>query len=223
MTVINSYEGKLPLEIPSAGKPCETWYKVFGDLSKGVPLITMHGGPGAAHEYLLPFVDLHLKYGTTVVFYDQVGCGNSTRLREKMGDEDFWTIDLFIHELDALIDHLGLRSRGFDLAGQSWGGMLAGVYAARKPKGLRRLVLADAPASIPLMLKGEQELMKFLPHDVQNVLEECHRNHDFESEKYKAAVGVFYKRHLCRLDPWPAEVTKALGHLEEDPTVYMTM
>jgi L-proline amide hydrolase len=34
---------------------------------------------------------------------------------------------------------------------------------------------------------------------------------------------VFYKRHLCRLDPWPEEVARAFQLLEEDPTVYHTM
>lgn len=223
MTVLKPSEGKIPLNVPGAGKPCETWYNVFGDLRHGIPLITLHGGPGAAHEYLLPFTDLHHKHGTTIVFYDQIGCGRSTRLREKDGNEEFWTVDLFMRELDAVVDYLGLRSRGFDLLGQSWGGMLGGVYAARKPVGLRKLILADAPASIPLMMKGVDDLMKLLPKDVQKDLEECHRDGDFDSDKYKNACLVFYKRHLCRLDPWPKGVEKALGHLEEDPTVYRTM
>jgi pimeloyl-ACP methyl ester carboxylesterase len=34
---------------------------------------------------------------------------------------------------------------------------------------------------------------------------------------------VFYGRHLCRLDPWPEEVTRTFAALEEDPTVYGTM
>lgn len=223
MTVLKPSEGTIPVDIPNAGKPCNTWYKIVGDLRKGVPLVTVHGGPGAAHEYLLPLTDLHTKYGITIIFYDQIGCGRSTRLREKDGDEDFWTLDLFIKELDILVDYLGLRAKGFDLLGQSWGGMLGGVYAARQPRGLRKLILADAPASIPLMLQGERRLMRLLPKDVQDILEECHRNHDFESDKYKNACIVFYKRHLCRLHPWPAGVATALGHLEEDPTVYKTM
>lgn len=223
MTNITSYESKVPFDVPTAGKPCETWYKVVGDLSTGVPLITAHGGPGGAHEYMLPFIDLHAKYNIAVVFYDQLGCGHSTRLREKDGNEDFWTVDLFVRELDNLVDHLGLRTRGFDLLGQSWGGMLAGEYGARKPVGLRKLIMANAPASIPLLLRGEEPLIKNLPKDVRDTIEECHRKHEFESERYKNACLVFYKRHLCRLDPWPQEVVTAMNHLEEDPTVYKTM
>jgi len=223
MTIITSTEGKIPLDIPHANKPCETWYKIIGDLTKGIPLLALHGGPGAAHEYLLPLIDLHTKHNKPIIFYDQIGCGRSTRLREKANDTSFWSVDLFIYELDTLIDHFGLRSRGFDIYGQSWGGILGGMYAARRPVGLRRLVLADAPASIPLMLKGVEELVNLLPKEVRRDLEECHRNGDFESEKYKAACLVFYKRHLCRLEPWPKGMELAMGHLEEDPTVYGTM
>lgn len=44
-----------------------------------------------------------------------------------------------------------------------------------------------------------------------------------DSKEYHDAVGVFYARHLCRLNPWPEEVVAALGSIEADPTVYMTM
>lgn len=213
----------MPLDIPNAGKKCETWYKIVGDIEHGVPLITLHGGPGGAHEYMLSFADLHKKHNKTVIFYDQMGCGKSTRLPEKNEDTEFWTVELFMHELDTLIDFLGLRSRGFDLLGQSWGGMLGGVFAAKQPKGLRKLILADAPSSVPLLMQGEEGLVKALPQDVQDTLDECHRAGDFDSEKYQNACLVFYKRHLCRLDPWPKEVEIAMGHLGEDTTVYRTM
>lgn len=224
MTFTKITEGRVAFKAPNAGKPCETWYKIVGALGSEVtPLVTLHGGPGAAHEYLLPFTDLHTQDGIPVIFYDQIGCGHSTRLPEKNGDEAFWTVDLFIAELDNLIDHLGLRSRGFDLLGQSWGGMLGGVYASRNPAGLGRVILADAPASVPLMMEGVNELVKQLPADVQKDLEECTRKKDFESDKYKNACMVFYKKHLCRLDPFPDDLVASLGHLEEDPTVYRTM
>jgi L-proline amide hydrolase len=33
----------------------------------------------------------------------------------------------------------------------------------------------------------------------------------------------FYKRHVCRLDPWPDEVVRSFAAMENDPTVYGTM
>ena len=217
-------EGEISFKVPGMEKSCSTWYKILGNLKSDiVPLVTLHGGPGACHEYLLPLKDLTDQAGTPIVLYDQIGNGKSTRLREKMGDESFWTEKLFRLELDNLVEYLGLHDRGFDLYGQSWGGMLAAKYAALRPQGLRKLVLADAPASVELLLVGENKLRKGLPEDVQEVLERCEREGKFESEEYEQACLVFYKRHLCRLDPWPKEIEIALGHLKEDPTVYQTM
>ncbi|KIJ41479.1 hypothetical protein M422DRAFT_255384 [Sphaerobolus stellatus SS14] len=76
--------------------------RVFGDLSNGKqrPLVTLHGGPGVAHEYQLALVDLVSKYGIPVIVYDQIGNGKSTHLREKTRDGSFWTEEFFCDELD---------------------------------------------------------------------------------------------------------------------------
>jgi L-proline amide hydrolase len=44
-----------------------------------------------------------------------------------------------------------------------------------------------------------------------------------DDPEYEEACMVFYKRHLCRLDPWPDEVVEAFAWIERDPTVYHTM
>ena len=224
MTKRIAQEGLVPFNVPAANKPCHTWYRIIGDLSSSSkPVVTLHGGPGACHEYLLPLRDLNVEHSIPIIFYDQIGNGHSTRLREKDGDEGFWTEELFRAELDNLVDHLGLRDRGFDILGQSWGGMLASKYAALQPKGLRKLVLADTCASVKLLLQGTNVLRAQLPNDVKEVLDRCEKEETVDSDEYEQACVVFYKRHLCRLDPWPKEVEAALGHLKEDPTVYKTM
>ena len=40
---------------------------------------------------------------------------------------------------------------------------------------------------------------------------------------YQEAMQVFYRRHVCRLDPWPDDVVRSFALMEEDPTVYGTM
>ncbi len=72
---MTSTEGRLTIE----GR--ETWYRVTGDLSTGVPLVLLHGGPGAAHNYLDSLTRLASE-DRAVVHYDQVGCGLSTHLPE---------------------------------------------------------------------------------------------------------------------------------------------
>lgn len=140
-----------------------------------------------------------------------------------MGDESFWTIDLFIAELDNLIDHLQLRSKGFYVLGQSWGGMLAGMYAARRPEGLKKLVICGAPASFPLFIEGGKRLRATLPQDIQEILEEGDRTGNIETPEYERASKVFYKRHVCRVDPLPLPVQQAFANLKDDSTAYNTM
>lgn len=154
MTEFPVTEGEVAFDVPDAGKPCKTWYKILGSLEKTTApvLIGLHGGPGSGHEYLAPLADLYKPYGIPTVLYDQIGCGRSTHLREKMGDAEFWSFDLFIRELDNLVDLLNIRERGFFLLGQSWGGVLAASYAMRggEEKGLKKLVISSGPSSIPL-------------------------------------------------------------------------
>ena len=124
-----------------------TWYRVDGDLAaERAPLIALHGGPGATHEYLLPLTAL-AREGRAVVLYDQLGNGNSTHLPERLGDGEFWTPALFVRELANLVEHLGLER--YHVLGQSWGGFLAQEYALTQPAGLRSLVLANTAASFP--------------------------------------------------------------------------
>ncbi|KAI0470416.1 Alpha/Beta hydrolase protein [Xylariaceae sp. FL0804] len=217
-------EGEIGWDAPGAGKQCTTWYKVIGDLSNDAsPLLAIHGGPGGGHEYLSPLHDLYDQKKIPVILYDQIGCGRSTHLPEKMGDTSFWTFDLFLKELDTLVDHLELRKKGFNIFGQSWGGMLGGTYASSRPVGLQKLIIASGPGDIPVYQQGCEELLAKLPDDVRKTIEDCERRGDFESPEFEKAAGVFYSRHMCRIDPMPDDVQAAFVHLKEDPTVYKTM
>ncbi len=214
--------GRVPFTIPSTGEVGETYYELWGDLSSSkVPLICLHGGPGVPHQYLLPISLVSTDLGVPVVMYDQLGCGGSTRLPHKKGDTGFWTPELFMAELDNLKSALGIFR--FDLLGQSWGGMLAGQYATTQPRGLRKLVLCDSPASMITWVDVANELRAALPPSVQETLDRCERDGLTDSAEYEAAVMVFYRRHVCRLDPFPDEFVRSLEQLKTDNTVYETM
>ncbi|KAF2469110.1 proline-specific peptidase [Lindgomyces ingoldianus] len=223
MATLSISEGEIPFAAPGTDKLTNTWYKTIGDVTKSPPLILCHGGPGAGHECLLSLTDLYEQYGIPLIFYDQVGCGKSTHFKEKMGDELFWSIELYWAELDNLIDNFGLRQSGYHLLGQSWGGMLVGSYAAKRPVGLKKLIISSGPASGALYQESANLLLKELPEDVRKTLEDCESRGDHESDKYKAASMEFLKRHVCRLDPFPDDILKAFGHLEHDNTSYMTV
>jgi L-proline amide hydrolase len=199
-----------------------TWYCVHGALGGGgpAPLVTLHGGPGATHDYLLSLADL--ADGRAVVFYDQLGNGNSTHLPERKGDGDFWTPELFVRELANLIDHLGIGER-YHVLGQSWGGFLAQEFAITQPRGLRSLVLSNTAASFPDFLAEANRLRAELPSGVDDTLRRHEAAGTTDDPEYQQACMVFYGRHVCRLEEWPAKVTRSFQLLEDDPTVYHTM
>ena len=161
-------EGSAPFHVPGADKPCATYYKVVGDIKSGTtrPLVVLHGGPGFAHDYLLPLADLAAPpYNVPVVFYDQFGGGRSTHLPEKNGDTGFWTEQLFEDEFFNLLTHLGIEE--YDVLGHSWGGMLGARIAVHHPRGLRRLVLSDTLAKMEAWAESGLKLLRKLPQDIQ--------------------------------------------------------
>ncbi len=198
--------------IPYAGG--ETWYQVVGDGEDPgkLPLLCLHGGPGAPHDYLEPLGVL-AGTGRRVVFYDQIGCGHSWVGKSA----EAWTVQLFVEEVATVRDSLGLDR--IHLFGSSWGGMLAMEYALTRPAGLASLVLSSSPASIPLWAEETNGLKNALPDGVRQVLDTA----EVGSPEYEEASMEFYKRHVCRIDPFPDCVQRTFAGLREHPDVYMTM
>jgi L-proline amide hydrolase len=130
-------------------------------------------------------------------------------------------VQLFKDELVDLTRELGIAER-YAVVGQSWGGMLAMEHALDHPGGLRAIVVADSPASIPLWVEEANRMRADLPHDVQETLTRHEADGTTETKEYADAVRVYYDRHLCRV-PWPDFVTRSFAQMDEDPTVYHTM
>ena len=197
-----------------------TWVRVTGDLGAGPPpLVVLHGGPGCTHDYVEAFADL-ARTGRAVVHYDQIGTGRSTHLPDR--GADFWTVELFLAELDNLLAHLGIAGR-HAILGQSWGGMLAAECAVRRPTGLRALVIADSPASMTTWVAEANRLRAALPAEVQATLLAHEAAGTTDDPAYAAAVAAFNARHVCRVQPMPAEVQRTFDAIAADPTVYHTM
>jgi len=197
-----------------------TWYRVVGDLkSTKTPVMVLHGGPGAGHNYCEPIAEVLAQTGRAAVLYDQIGCGNSTHLPDK--PKEFWTPELFMEELVLLTQHLGISNK-YNIVGQSWGGMLGMQFAISKPKGLNAMVIADSPASMEVWVSEANKLRKELPPEVEATLLKHEAAETTEDPEYVAAVDVFYSRHLCRI-PQPPYVVASFEQLAADPTVYHTM
>ncbi len=170
------------------------WYERIGSGS-GLPLITAHGGPGYPHDSFEPLSALGDE--RTVIFYDQLGCGRSDRPTDK----SLWTVERFVEELGIVA--ADLTDGRYHLLGHSWGSMLATDYALTRPAGLRGLILASPPLCIPRWLEDLARYRAELPAEVQETLDRHEAQGTTDSEEYEKATLAFYRRHLCRLDPWP--------------------
>ncbi|MBR0554510.1 proline iminopeptidase-family hydrolase [Ciceribacter sp. L1K23] len=215
MTAISSSEGYAPF------RDYRTWYRITGSLSSDrLPLVVAHGGPGCTHDYVDAFKDIAALDGRAVIHYDQLGNGNSTRLPDK--GPDFWTVELFLDELDNLLNHLGIQDR-YAYLGQSWGGMLGSEHAVRRPAGLKAFVIANSPANMRTWVAEANRLRRELPDDVQATLLRHEEAGTITDPDYIAASRVFYDRHVCRVTPWPEEVARTFAIMDEDNTVYRNM
>jgi proline iminopeptidase len=180
----------------------------------GIPLLCLHGGPGMTHNYIEPLEDLGDR--RRVIFYDQLGCGRS----DKPDDTSLWTVPHFVREVEVVRSALELDR--FHLFGSSWGGQLSMQYVLDyQPASLASLLMSGSPASMPCWVQGCAELFAELPADVQEVITRHEQTGFTSCPEYTSAVSVFYKRHLCRLDPWPVGLERTFA--EMSPVVYETM
>jgi proline iminopeptidase len=178
-----------------------------------VPLLCLHGGPGVPHDYLEDLAGLADR--RPVVFYDQLGCGRSDR----PADKSLWEVERFIEELAVVRESLGLER--LHLFGSSWGGMLALAYVLGRRPPLDSLVLASSPASCPRWTADCAELLAELPEALRETIRR-HEAHRYTGcLEYSAAILPFYKRHVCRLDPWPDSLERAFAHANQEIYEYM--
>jgi proline iminopeptidase len=196
------------IEVPGG----RVWYEIAGSES-AIPLLLLHGGPGAPSRYLDPLRALADE--RPVVLYDQLGGGKSDRPE----DQTLWTVDRFVKELQAVRDALGLDE--VHLFGHSWGTMLAVEYMLTEPQGVESLILASPALDIPRWLRDTNRLKSQLPEEVQEAIDRHEQAGTTDSEEYQAATMEFYRRHLCRSDPWPVELEEAFANFGWD--VYTTM
>jgi proline-specific peptidase len=192
------------VEVPGG----RVWYQIVGADRPGIPVLCLHGGPGMPHDYLEPLADLAAD--RPVVFYDQLGCGRSDR----PADESLWTVDRFVEELAAVREALGLDR--VHLFGNSWGGWLALQYVLDRRPRLDSLVLSSSPPSVTRWISDCAELRAALDPPVREVLDRHEAAGYFSCPEYQWAITQFYRRHLCRADPWPDCVERTFAGMGAD-------
>jgi len=199
-TTIPVSEGFIPF------RGYRTFYHMVGDLAQTpagmFPVLTIHGRP-VSHEALEPLEGL-AESGRPVIFYDQLGCGNSDR----PDDPSLWTISHFADEVDVVCRELELER--VHLLGHSWGGVVAMEYALAKPSGIVSLILASTYASSAMVDADIERLREELPVGVLETLRRHEAAGTTDDPAYQEANRVFGLRHICRVDPLPEYLSRAL-------------
>jgi L-proline amide hydrolase len=198
-------EGFIPVE-----DGYHVWYRIVGGggEQESLPLLVLHGGPGAPHDYLDNLAAL-ASDTRRVIFYDQLGCG-----RSDIPDEDTirqWGVQRFVDELATVRRALGLDR--VHILGQSWGGMLAIEYALTQPAGLASLILSNTTPSIPLWVAEANRLRAELPPEVNATLLRHEEAGTTDSVEYQEAMAVFYDRHVVRVKPMPDFVQRTFDNM----------
>lgn len=102
-------------------------------------VVLLHTGPGLDHTLYKEHVGPSLAEHAQVVYLDQRGAGQSD-----WSSEEHWTLDTWVEDLAQFCDALELERP--TLLGTGIGGVVALLYAARRPERVDRLVLVSTVA-----------------------------------------------------------------------------
>lgn len=182
-------------------------------VGEGEPLLVLHGGPALSHEYLYtglaPLQDV-----ARVVFFDQRGCGRSSKPAD-----DRYDMATMAADVDAVRASLGFEK--VNLLGFSFGGMLAQEVALRYPASVRRLVIAGAGPSGADINRRLREVKSAAPPGVRETVDRIEARGPFTGDaypqEYAAAADEAYRPYSFHsLEGPPPEVADVLSHLSFD-------
>ncbi|OBK18808.1 proline iminopeptidase-family hydrolase [Mycobacterium asiaticum] len=192
------------IEVPGG----RVWFKRVGPTTTGragLPLLVVHGGPGLPHYYLNSLE--RLADQRPVLFWDQLGCGNSDR----PSDTGLWTMERSVAEMDAVIRGLGLDA--FHIFGNSWGGMLAQQYVLDVPSGAVSLTISNSTASIPRFADHVTRLKSQLDEATRHAIDHHEAAGTTHASEYQAAIMTWNETFLCRALPWPKDLLEAFQNM----------
>jgi len=166
---------------------------VYGDITKGTPIIVLHGGPGGCVERYEPLTEL-VKEGIPLIFYDQLGCGYS---KVPKGNDALWTFETYLNELENVIKYFNLQK--YIILGHSWGGMLALEWiTTREHKGLQKLILFSTLPSTKIWNDEHMKMIENYPENEKNaILNDLHGSNT-DNAALKAGLKRFYKDHVSK-------------------------
>jgi proline iminopeptidase len=198
------------------------YYRAFGN---GKPLLILHGGPGASHEYFLPYL-VPLAKTNRLIFIDERGSGKSQKLDDPAG----YTIENMVEDVEGVRQQLGLND--VSLLGHSFGGALAQAYALKYQSHLTHLILASTFSSTRALNAFFEQMKARMTPEVRGKIDALEKaglfghGKDYEKNRYPAdymvaAWGDGYFPYLYGRRPDPNFDPAAMGSMSWD--LYRTM
>jgi proline iminopeptidase len=180
------------------------YYISFGH---GEPLMVVHGGPGASHDYFLPYL-LPLARHHRLIFIDERGSGRSQKLEDPSG----YTVENMVEDAETVRKALALGK--MSLLGHSYGGVLAQAYALKYQRNLSHLVLGSTFCSTKAMNEVFQRMKQKMSPDLRARIDKMEsqglfgHGKAYEQNRYTddymiAAWGEGYLPYLYQNHPDP--------------------
>jgi proline iminopeptidase len=193
------------------------YYMILG---RGEPLVIMHGGPGASHDYFLPYL-LPLARHNRVIFIDERGSGKSQKLEDPAG----YTIENMVEDLEAVRQTLNLGK--INLLGHSYGGALVQAYALKYQRNLQHLILGSTWSSTIAMNQVFVGMKEKMSPELRARIDQMEagglfgHGKDFEKNRYSqeymiAAWGEGYFPYVYQGHPDPNYDPVAQGNTAWD-------
>lgn len=196
------------------------WTKRIGNNPK-IKLLLLNGGPGATHEYFECFENFLPAEGIEIIYYDQLGCGNT----DNPNDVALWDLGRYVEEVEQVRKALNLDASNFYVLGHSWGGILAMEYALKYQHNMKGLIISNMMSSCPEYGKyADEVLAKQMDSKVLAEINQIEAAKDFSNPRYmELLIPNFYEKHILRFPSkdWPEPVNRSFSKINQ--SLYVTM
>ena len=148
----------------------------------GIPVLFLHGGPGAGSSELFRRYFDPKKY--KIIIFDQRGCGKST----PFGACENNTSDKLVDDIKQILQHLNIQQ--VVIYGGSWGSTLALLFSEKYPQSVKALVLRG------IFLCRESDIQWFYQKGADSIFPDYWRDFikDIPSTEMDDILTAFYNR-----------------------------
>lgn len=172
----------------AANAGVRVWYRVEGAASAEVPILLIHGGPGATARPFEKTIGPELAKTRPVIYMDYRGAGRSERPKELAK----YSFAILASDAEALRLHLGIKR--WIVFGHSNGGATAITYAAAHPEQVAGLVLCNPLLSARDLEMNMVHKVVLAPADKYVQARAIYKSKDSTNAKFDALLDLIDRR-----------------------------